>query len=30
MEAVARTSSVVTDDPATNHVTTLLVRRWDG
>ena len=23
-------SSVVTDDPATNHMTTLLVRRWDA
>ena len=29
-EAVARMSSVVTDDPATNHMTTLLVRRWDA
>jgi hypothetical protein len=29
-EAVARASSVVTDDPATNHMTTLLVRRWDA
>jgi hypothetical protein len=30
MEAVARASSVVADDPATNHATTLLVRRWDA
>jgi hypothetical protein len=30
MEAAARASSVVSDDPATDRVTTLLVRRWDG
>ena len=29
-EAAARTSSVVSDSPATNHVTTLIVRRWDA
>jgi hypothetical protein len=29
-EAAARTSSVVSDDPATDNVTTLLMRRWDG
>jgi len=28
-EAVARASSVVSDYPATNRATTLLVRRWD-
>jgi len=30
MEAVARTSSVVADDPAIHRATTLLVRRWDA
>ena len=29
-EAAARASSVVSDFPATDRVTTLLVRRWDG
>ena len=30
MEAAARASSAVADDPATNRVTALLVRRWDA
>jgi hypothetical protein len=30
MEAVDRTSSVVSDFPVTDRVTTLLVRRWDA
>jgi len=29
-QAAARASSVVSDHPATDHVTMLLVRRWDA